>query len=421
VTFGLTSGDVHVRNTGLTGYAWAANHGWINLSPTTGGVTNDGSGHLGGWAWGEQLGWISFTGVTIDANGRFHGQATGNGIGVITFDCNYCDVRTDWRPGTTSSGASGSIQQILTTEPSAPIESSIGPNQESKGANPNREIFGESKSNGSASNGEGSAMVRPAFPGTTPTVPEQQFPTSCEFNSKSPDCTGYCASHPMDRRCPVSKASLITNLFRSVGKFQNNLTKLLVTPEAKVINGATTVLVVPVVTAVRYSQLGLVSIGNLSELRLVLLQLSRTLLMFLGLRRKRRYWGTVFDSVTKQPLDPVVVELLDVQTGERVEQSITDLMGRFGFLGHQGTFRLTAKKTHYRFPAKPIVGSIADEVFEHPYYGEPITLTGSEIVAPNIPMDPLQFDWNQADKQRFIKFRPRRERNLSTTLRHLPA
>ncbi len=43
-------GGVIVADSAVTGYVWAENIGWINLSPATAGVTNDGSGNLGGYA-----------------------------------------------------------------------------------------------------------------------------------------------------------------------------------------------------------------------------------------------------------------------------------------------------------------------------------------------------------------------------------
>jgi hypothetical protein len=97
INFGLSAGNIHVTDSGLTGYAWAANQGWINLNPALGGVQNDGLGNLSGSAWGEGLGWINFAHVKIDSYGRFSGTATGTLAGTITFDCSYCDTRTDWR------------------------------------------------------------------------------------------------------------------------------------------------------------------------------------------------------------------------------------------------------------------------------------------------------------------------------------
>jgi hypothetical protein len=51
-------GNVTVTDTALTGYIWDANFGWINLSPSLGGVSNNGRGVLSGFAWGENTGWV---------------------------------------------------------------------------------------------------------------------------------------------------------------------------------------------------------------------------------------------------------------------------------------------------------------------------------------------------------------------------
>lgn len=84
-------------------YAWAENAGWINASPTNGGVTVhfDGtSGYLTGYAWGENIGWIKVGdntggpyannsatdwGVNLDASGNLTGTAWGENVGWITF------------------------------------------------------------------------------------------------------------------------------------------------------------------------------------------------------------------------------------------------------------------------------------------------------------------------------------------------
>lgn len=89
-----------VNDSVLSGYAWSQNYGWIKFNPAQGGVFNDGNGNLSGYAWGEKLGWIGFNNVTINSStGKFSGVATGTLVGSLTFDCSYCDVRTDWQPG----------------------------------------------------------------------------------------------------------------------------------------------------------------------------------------------------------------------------------------------------------------------------------------------------------------------------------
>jgi hypothetical protein len=98
-----------VTDSGLTGYVWSQSYGWINLDPTNGGVINDGEGDLSGYAWGEDVGWINFQGATINDSGQFTGtigSATST-AGLITFDCTYCDVQTDWRPQSMRNAGAG--------------------------------------------------------------------------------------------------------------------------------------------------------------------------------------------------------------------------------------------------------------------------------------------------------------------------
>ena len=46
-------------------YAYAENVGWLNFSPTYGGVTIDLDGNFDGWAWGENIGWINFNSLDL--------------------------------------------------------------------------------------------------------------------------------------------------------------------------------------------------------------------------------------------------------------------------------------------------------------------------------------------------------------------
>ena len=115
INFGCAQCTLHVTDTALTGDVWSAQYGWINLSPTNGGVTNDGNGNLGGTAWSSGLGWISFIGVVINSSGVFSGITGGQGstAGRINFSCTHCSVVTDWRPASvrtvqnSSGGSSG--------------------------------------------------------------------------------------------------------------------------------------------------------------------------------------------------------------------------------------------------------------------------------------------------------------------------
>ncbi len=132
----------------------------------------------------------------------------------------------------------------------------------------------------------------------------------------------------------------------------------------------------------------------------------------LGFRRKRRPWGTVYDSVTKQPLDPVYVTLRDT-AGAEVSTSITDLDGRYGFVTDIGEYKLDAKKTDYVFPSVKMNGQLRDELYENLYFGENIKVDAEDmIINKNIPMDALNFNWNEFEKtknKKLMKFFSRTE------------
>ena len=113
--------------------------------------------------------------------------------------------------------------------------------------------------------------------------------------------------------------------------------------------------------------------STLSEFMLTFLRIWSIILSSLGLRKNRRQWGTVYDSVTKQPLDPAYV-ILEDKKGNEVATSITDLDGRFGFLVPSGKYRLVAKKTNYTFPSSKLFNKNNDELYNNLYFGELIEL-----------------------------------------------
>jgi len=98
VNFDCDNCNVHITDSGLSGYALSETVGWIYLSDIT---NNNGGGTLSGYAWGENMGWIKFNptngGVIINSSGEFTGSALGENIGWIIFGGDY-KVKTDWRP-----------------------------------------------------------------------------------------------------------------------------------------------------------------------------------------------------------------------------------------------------------------------------------------------------------------------------------
>ncbi len=128
-----------------------------------------------------------------------------------------------------------------------------------------------------------------------------------------------------------------------------------------------------------------------------------------GRRRRGKPWGTVYDSVTKRPLDPAYVAV--EQKGKEVTGAITDIDGRFGFLLPPGAYILKANKTHYKFPSDNLAGRTGDELYDNLYFGGQVDTAGEEVLNLNIPMDPLEFDWNEFAKTKtdFFRFYSKRE------------
>ncbi len=142
------------------------------------------------------------------------------------------------------------------------------------------------------------------------------------------------------------------------------------------------------------------------EIFLIPFRLFGLLLTGMGIKKRISRWGVVYDSVTKQPLDPAYVILRNVNNGKEFS-AITDLDGRYGFLVGPGTYQLSAKKTNYKFPSDKLYGQNQDELHSNLYFGEKITIkNSSDVILKNIPLDPLKFDWNEFAKKnkKLMKF-----------------
>ncbi len=124
------------------------------------------------------------------------------------------------------------------------------------------------------------------------------------------------------------------------------------------------------------------------------------LFSFFSIYKTRKYWGTVYDSITKQPLDPAYVTLFD-EAGQAIDTCITDIDGRYSFIVGPGKYFLSAQKTDYQFPSQKLIEKTYDELYTHLYFGGAIELEhDDEVISRNIPMDPLRFNWNEYAKQK---------------------
>jgi len=217
----------------------------------------------------------------------------------------------------------------------------------------------------------------------------------------------------------------VKNSFQEVKKITEvAITKTRQEMEKKEVDIATkTVAVVGIATGATLNVLPTLFASPLSvgEIFLIPLRLWTLLLTALGIKKKGKPWGTVYDSVTKQPLDPAYV-ILKNDKGEEVASSITDIDGRYGFFVEPGTYTIEVGKTDYKFPSDNLKGKTTDELYIDIYQGETITITGeAEVITKNIPMDPVKFNWNEFAKKQnnLMRFYSKKDfilNNISNTL-----
>jgi len=195
---------------------------------------------------------------------------------------------------------------------------------------------------------------------------------------------------------------------------------ILVTPIGSLISKATSTTGVIIATTVITTGI-LAYPVSLLEIFLILARLFSFLLLAFGIKRKANPWGVVYDSVTKQPIDPAYVTLKNVATG-KTYSAITDIDGRYGFLAEPGIYIIVANKTNYSFPSQKLAGKIKDELYDNLYFGSQIEIKKQgDVIINNIPLDPVKFDWNEFAKKdkALMKFYSRWDlvlRRISNTL-----
>ena len=169
-----------------------------------------------------------------------------------------------------------------------------------------------------------------------------------------------------------------------------------------------TAVIVPVAIAVGQGITGtmLPHAFSLADTYSIIIRILGLLGEALGIKKRTKKWGVVYDSKTKRPIDPAYVKIIN-EYGKIVSERFTDMEGRFGFLVPPGKYRIEANKTHYSFPSK--LNEKRDELYDNLYYGEMINIADSSVVNVNIPMDPQGIDWNEEIKKKIMAFNPTKE------------
>lgn len=421
--------NITVTSTELRGYAWGEGVGWIvlNCADTTSGcsgtngnfkVANTPSGLLSGYAWGENTGWINFgpftnpaiSTVKIDTSTGLFGGTVGTAgyawsqnYGWLQFDCTLTDscVETNWRPAGPPPLGGGVV--ILPPPPPPPIPDPIPlPVPTPEPLPPNPTPIPQNTP-------EIRNPIKDPLPDSEDIQPDE--PPFFERDDQLPPPDGPGDRDVRDR--DTTEIARINTLFGTIsnrvrsgvstGTAGDMLDFLSRVREgyrgiAETMEGVGVTLLGSVVLfSTLQGSLG--TIFAFRDIPFLILRAWNALLIFFKVKRKVRPWGTVFDSVTKQPLDPAYISLLD-STGQEVASAITDMDGRFGFIVGAGKYTITVKKSNYEFPSQKLAGRSEDELYTDLYFGEQVEVTEEgEVLYKNIPLDQLAFDWNEFAKQ----------------------
>ena len=395
IDFGSAEGGVVINDDYLTGYAWGENIGWISLNCSNTDscnavsyyVHNTSSGQLSGYAWGENTGWINFS-PGFDVNprinvttGQFTGYAWGENTGWINFNCsntNDCSnvnyyLAAIWTP--TSSGGGGSAPGSSPATP-APLMS------QTPGASSVPDVSGTP-----VASSVPAATVSPVSTATPYTSPPSVPPSNIEPTSL-PDSENTSTFGDFIKSIPGK----ISNAYKEAIKPVIRVIPSIAEKVSKPISIATS-LGVAVSTAASAVSVATSGISFLTYIEFFL----KNLLVFFGLKKKARAWGTVYNSITQQPLAYTKVQLLG-KDSRVLETRMTDREGRYGFLINTGSIgqydvvdlQIKPIRDDFQFPSKKVTGDSDLILYPKIYNGGIVQVRTKELVKFDIPMDPIR-------------------------------
>lgn len=121
-------------------------------------------------------------------------------------------------------------------------------------------------------------------------------------------------------------------------------------------------------------------------------------LSLLGIRKKNKSWGVVYDSITKDAVSLAIVRLFRIEQKESgmsallVETQVTDQYGRYGFIPKLGEFYIEVQKPEYNYPSALVPkGLQSDDTYINLYHRQRILIQIEDAsINFDIPIDPKE-------------------------------
>ncbi len=414
INFGTTQGDVDVMLTSMDGYAWGENVGWISLNcsnTASCSTVNYGAALSGttvsGYIWGENVGWISLNcsntascstvnyGVSVDTStGIFSGYAWGENVGWISFNCSNDATCTtvNYKVKTSASLSGGRIAHPPGGGSPTPTLTPTTTSSPTPSASATPSVTPTETPTPSLSVTPTPTLSGSPLPSFTPLPSGSVLPTPPVFPTPTASPPIVAPTQPP----PEPFIPPVVELIDAITTAVEDTAQLLLGPVAQLI---TENCVGPLGTAacgatsVSTAAVGLAVAAAVAQNEVAATSFS--MLQIVGLRKRAKVWGVVYDSASKRPIPLAKIELLDA-SGRVLETRFADRDGRYGFLTspaslHQQELRVIVRveKPGYRFPSTfSLTGTTDYVVYDNIYRGGEIVLQGDSLVRFNIPMDP---------------------------------
>lgn len=110
-------------------------------------------------------------------------------------------------------------------------------------------------------------------------------------------------------------------------------------------------------------------------------------ILLLG-RKKRKEWGTVYNALSKRPVDLAIVRLFHAEKNVLIQTRISDKEGRYFFTVKPGVYRIEVARNGFTFPSTYLKKEREDGDYLDVYHGERITVREETTIGVNIPLDP---------------------------------
>lgn len=104
-------------------------------------------------------------------------------------------------------------------------------------------------------------------------------------------------------------------------------------------------------------------------------------------KRKKSGYGTVFDSITGEPIDLARVRLVDVH-GLTVASAVTDDAGHYRLSVMPGEYTVEVSKSGYEFPSVFLKHHAYSRTYDNVLPTHKVKIKDYGIITKNIPMDP---------------------------------